>query len=254
MMLNTQYMPVPKNIKRKKLLIDDVPFQYPFNNSYRYFDAQAELLEGAPTHFLASSTPTVLNGVPSTFRNSSSSPFVIMAEERRRSEATLRSLVGQQETTQDELNVARIGTIESMAKFLSTYSDMIAPEIKAQHFGRQGALPISAIKSRLEGTPQDKRELLSGLIARSSLADNYKSFHEVEQQSRQMRRGEAMDAARMRTTRTTDPRINVPIENSNEPMRDYLMNAIPHPSLSLLPDDPFAQTFDEPFGRLETSE
>jgi hypothetical protein len=65
-----------------------------------------------------------------------------------------------------------------------------------------------------------------------------------------------MDEARMRTTRATDPRINVPIENSNEPMRDYLIGTSRMAQLAgqNIPDDPFTQTSDEPFGRLETSE
>lgn len=256
MMLNTQYMPVPKNIRRKKKLMDN---ELPSSSTASSFFDAADQLQSSPVQFIASAAPTVLQGIPSIFRTNTNSPFVVMDRERQRADATLRTMQDQQNLLNDELNISRISTIDSMAKFLSTYSDKIAPEVKAQFFGRTRNVPTSVIKTSMRGkSKEEKREMLEGLIVRHDLSDNYRAFHEVERETRRIKDDVAnrmsLQASRSRTTRTTDERLNVPIVSVSDPMREYLQqgnDAIDRMNARLASVE---MGDDEPFGELRTTE
>lgn len=236
--MTTKYFPVPQRKKRTKPSVDDVPFEFPFRNSYEYYYAVDDALpDSVPNQFIANSQPRPLQAVPNMISNPSMSPLIRMQEERERSEASMRSLVGQQQTIQDELEVFKGSTIESLTSFISAYSSKIAPETKLQMFGRTKSIPVSAITSGLKGKEKtEKREILSSLVARSDLADKYKQFHERHLESKKQKQAvkglvelkhraesSSMAEARSRTTRHTPQRIEPSIVNSNEPMRDYIV-------------------------------
>jgi len=224
-----KYFPLPIQRKKSKKSVEDETFIRPLTRTY------SNVVDNVPTMFLQSSTPSLLAGQPTLFTNPTDTTAMNLSQERERNETTIRTLVGQQDTLQDQLDITNIGNIESLKAFISMYSDEIRPELKEQYFGRGGSLPVSAITEGLKGMPTSmKRNILTELVSQHNLADEYLTFHREHTEMKARRREDDMAFARERTTRHAEPRQDVNFNDStHSSMSSYL-----HPRGIL--DDPSA--------------
>ena len=232
-----KYFPLPIQRKKSKKSVEDETYIRPLTRTY------SNVVDNVPSMFLQSSTPSLLGGQPTLFTNPTDTTAMNLSQERERNETTIRVLVGQQDTLQDQLDITNIGNIESLKAFISMYSDEIRPELKEQYFGRGGSLPVSAITEGLKGMPTSmKRNILTELVSQHNLADDYLIFHREHTEMKLRRRAEEMGIAessrmaeaRERTTRHAEPRQDVNFNDStHSSMSSYL-----HPRGIL--DDPSA--------------
>jgi len=224
-----KYFPLPIQRKKSKKSVEDETFIRPLTRTY------SNVVDNVPSMFLQSSTPSLLGGQPTLFTNPTDTTAMNLSQERERNETTIRVLVGQQDTLQDQLDITNIGNIESLKAFISMYSDEIRPELKQQYFGRGGSLPVSAITEGLKGMPTSmKRNILTELVSQHNLADEYLTFHREHTEMKARRREDDMAFARERTTRHAEPRQDVNLHDStHSSMSSYL-----HPRGIL--DDPSA--------------
>ena len=224
-----KYFPLPIQRKKSKKSVEDETFIRPLTRTY------SNVVDNVPSMFLQSSTPSLLGGQPTLFTNPTDTTAMNLSQERERNETTIRVLVGQQDTLQDQLDITNIGNIESLKAFISMYSDEIRPELKEQYFGRGGSLPVSAITEGLKGMPTSmKRNILTELVSQHNLADEYLTFHREHTEMKARRREDDMAFARERTTRHAEPRQDVNLHDStHSSMSSYL-----HPRGIL--DDPSA--------------
>ena len=224
-----KYFPLPIQRKKSKKSVEDETFIRPLTRTY------SNVVDNVPSMFLQSSTPSLLGGQPTLFTNPTDTTAMNLSQQRERNETTIQSLVGQQNTLQDQLDITNIGNIESLKAFISMYSDEIRPELKQQYFGRGGTLPVSAITEGLKGMPTSmKRNILTELVSQHNLADDYLIFHREHTEMKARRREDDMAFARERTTRHAEPRQDVSLHDStHSSMSSYL-----HPRGIL--DDPSA--------------
>jgi len=224
-----KYFPLPIQRKKSKKSVEDETYIRPLTRTY------SNVVDNVPSMFLQSSTPSLLGGQPTLFTNPTDTTAMNLSQQRERNETTIQSLVGQQNTLQDQLDITNIGNIESLKAFISMYSDEIRPELKQQYFGRGGTLPVSAITEGLKGMPTSmKRNILTELVSQHNLADDYLIFHREHTEMKARRREDDMAFARERTTRHAEPRQDVSLHDStHSSMSSYL-----HPRGIL--DDPSA--------------
>lgn len=222
-----KYFPVPSKKKTKKSYQDETLI-IPLLRSYKkYYHSDSNLPSGVPEGFLPSSTPSVLTGVPTRFTTPAEDPITRIVQQQQRSQTTIQSLLGQQETIQEQLDITNVGSMESLKAFISMYSNEIRPELREQYFGRTGSVPVSAISRGLQGmTTGEKRALLTGLVAEHNLAQDFLAFHQehltIKRIKKEVAESSSMAQARERTTRHERARQQVHIGGAHDNMNRYV--------------------------------